>query len=260
LKIPLSPERFWAVTFKAEPSSAPAVKKPGPRRAKNRRRSEDRPADRWKRELAATKAYLQSVVEEKEAALEEMQSANEEVLSSNEELQSINEELQTAKEELQATNEEITTVNEQLGRSNLETATQMNDLNNLIDTTRVAIIMVGSDLRIRRFTPNAEKILHLIADDVGRWVGDITPRISIGDFDKRILGAMTSRTVQEDTVQDMDGRWYSLRIHPYVTLDKKVDGAVIVLMDVDVLKRSELAVTEARDYAQDVLATIRELF
>ena len=76
-----------------------------------------------------------------------MQAANEEVLSSNEELQSINEELQTAKEELQATNEELTTVNEQLRRSNGETVSQMNDLNNFVDSTRVPIITVGNDLR-----------------------------------------------------------------------------------------------------------------
>src|SRR5262249_2608636 len=49
-------------------------------------------------ELAATKEYLQSVIETQEATNEELQSANEEILSSNEELQSTNEELETAKE------------------------------------------------------------------------------------------------------------------------------------------------------------------
>ncbi|HJZ62982.1 MAG TPA: chemotaxis protein CheB, partial [Candidatus Acidoferrum sp.] len=47
-------------------------------------------------ELAATKEYLQSVIETQEATNEELQSANEEILSSNEELQSTNEELETA--------------------------------------------------------------------------------------------------------------------------------------------------------------------
>ena len=52
-------------------------------------------------ELAASREYLQSIIQELEAANEELQSANEEILSSNEELQSTNEELDTAKEELQ---------------------------------------------------------------------------------------------------------------------------------------------------------------
>src|SRR5215469_1445338 len=64
-------------------------------------------------ELAATKEYLQSVIETQEATNEELQSANEEILSSNEELQSTNEELETAKEELQSANEELSTVNDE---------------------------------------------------------------------------------------------------------------------------------------------------
>jgi PAS domain S-box-containing protein len=73
-----------------------------------------------KKELAATKEYLQSLVETEQAANEELQSANEEILSSNEELQSTNEELETAKEELQSTNEELNTVNEELRSRNLD--------------------------------------------------------------------------------------------------------------------------------------------
>ena len=48
------------------------------------------------RELAASREYMQSIIQELEAANEELQSANEEILSSNEELQSTNEELDTA--------------------------------------------------------------------------------------------------------------------------------------------------------------------
>src|SRR6266446_5262387 len=83
-----------------------------------------------KRELAATKRYLHSIVEDKEASNEELQAANEEILSSNEELQSTNEELQTAKEELESTNEELHTVNEELHNRNFELAEANTDLVN----------------------------------------------------------------------------------------------------------------------------------
>jgi two-component system, chemotaxis family, CheB/CheR fusion protein len=43
--------------------------------------------------------------------------------------------------------------------------------------------------------------------------------------------------VRETTVQDRGGRWYSLRIRPYKTMDNKIDGAVLVLIDVDQLRR-----------------------
>lgn len=62
-----------------------------------------------KQELAATKAYLESVIEKQEGSNEELCSLNEEIMSSNEELQSTSEEIETANEELQSANEELTT-------------------------------------------------------------------------------------------------------------------------------------------------------
>src|SRR5262249_37836787 len=106
-----------------------------------------------RQELSGTREYLQFIIEEQEATNEELKSANEEILSSNEELQSTNEELQTAKEELQSTNEELTTVNEELNVRNLELTQTNNDLNNLLANVNIPVVMLGSDLRIRRFTP-----------------------------------------------------------------------------------------------------------
>ena len=71
-------------------------------------------------ELAATREYLQVVIEQQEAANEELQSANEEAQSANEEMQSVNEELETSKEEIQSSNEELATVNDELNSRNLE--------------------------------------------------------------------------------------------------------------------------------------------
>lgn len=76
--------------------------------------AKDRETGLLQHELETTKAFLQSVIEQKEAANEELRAANEEVVSINEELQITNEELQKAEEELQATNEELTTVNDEL--------------------------------------------------------------------------------------------------------------------------------------------------
>src|SRR6185369_13829467 len=64
--------------------------------------------------LAATKQYLEALIEENDRTNDDLGSANEELVSGNEELQSLNEELETAKEELQSTNEELTTINDEL--------------------------------------------------------------------------------------------------------------------------------------------------
>ena len=108
-------------------------------------------------EVAASRQYLQATIQDLEAANEELQSANEEILSSNEELQSTNEELDTAKEELQSSNEELNTINEELDARNEELTRVNSDLVNFLANADVAIVIISHDLKVRRFTPMAEK-------------------------------------------------------------------------------------------------------
>src|SRR5712691_11412638 len=118
----------------------------------------DRQSSHLKQELVATKRYLHSLVEDKEASTEELQAASEEILSSNEELQSTNEELQTAKEELESTNEELHTVNEELHNRNFELTQANNDFVNLLSSVNIAMLMLGGDLRIRTCHSSGGKV------------------------------------------------------------------------------------------------------
>ena len=188
--------------------------------------------------MSALREYLQSVIEEYESANEELKSASEELLSANEELQSTNEELQTAKEEAQSANEELATVNEELRHRNEEMARVNNDLVNILSGMNIPLVMVGRDLRIRRFTPQAERQFNLIATDVGRPISDIKPAIDVADLSLLITGVVDSLVPHESEVQDQAGHWYSLRIRPYVTQENKIDGASITLLDIDSIKRS----------------------
>jgi two-component system, chemotaxis family, CheB/CheR fusion protein len=186
-----------------------------------------------KEELEATREYLQSIIEEQRTTNEELRSANEEIQSSNEELQSINEELETAKEELQSTNEELTTVNEELQNRNDELTKVNNDLNNLLSGVSIPIVMLGNDLRVRRFTPLAERVMNLIGTDVGRPITDIKPNLRLPELKQIISHVIDSLEIHESEVQDNSGKWYSMRIRPYRTADNKIDGVVIVFLDVE---------------------------
>lgn len=229
-------------------------------RGATRQRERESAADLLERELAASREYLQSIIQELESANEELQSANEEVLSSNEELQSTNEELDTAKEELQSTNEELNTVNEELHARNEELSRVNSDLVNLLASVQIAIVIVTRDLRIRRFTPMAERILNLIAGDLDRPIGQIKPNIDCPDLEQVIMQAIDTVSSIERDVQDRQGRWFSLRIRPYTSIDNKIDGAVLALFDIDGLKRSELTVRLAREYADAILGATDQPF
>jgi two-component system, chemotaxis family, CheB/CheR fusion protein len=210
------------------------------------------------KELAATRQYLQSIIEEQDASNEVIKSANEEILSSNEELQSTNEELETAKEELQSSNEELVTVNEELQNRNVELALANNDLNNLINSVNFAIVILGSDGRIRRFTPVAGRLFNLIPADVGRPFTDISSNLQIPDLPALIEQVVEAMSPMEAEVQERAGRWYKLTVRPYRTGDNKIEGAILTLVDIDILKRSLEEARQSRDFAEAVVATIRE--
>ncbi len=211
-----------------------------------------------RQELKTNKEYLQSIIEEQQASNQDLKAANEEILSSNEELQSTNEELQTAKEEIQATNEELNTINDELQRRNLESNQVSNDLQNLLTSINISILMLGSNLQIRRFTPVAGLIFNLIPSDVGRPLSDIKHKLNIPDLETQILEVISSLNFKTQEVQDQDGHWYDLRIRPYRTIDNKIDGAVVVLVDIDELKHSTDQLRAARHYSEAIVDTVRQ--
>ena len=215
------------------------VGQPGPAPGETEGRQEDLGGERIKaleQELASTREYMQSIIEEQDGKNEDMRSASEEIQSANEELQSTNEELETAKEELQSTNEELATVNEELENRNSELSAANNDFTNLLASVNLPILMLGHDLTIHQFTPQAEKLLNLIASDLGRPIGNIKPNIEIPDLERSVLEVIDSMTTKVLEVRDKTGHWYSVRMRPYRTLDNRIEGAVVAFIDIDMVK------------------------
>jgi two-component system, chemotaxis family, CheB/CheR fusion protein len=231
----LSParERYQLVLFEE------AKETPGEKKKQRQRQAAEDPGhiENLKRELAATREYLQSIIEEQEAMNEELRSANEEIQSSNEELQSTNEELETAKEELQSSNEELTTLNEELENRNQELAEVNNDLINLLAAIDIPVVILDSGLRIRRFNAGAQRALNLIPTDAGRSLKDLKTSLVLDDLDSMISGVIETLEVREEEVLDRSGRSHLLRIRPYKTTDNKIDGAVLVLIDIEQWRR-----------------------
>jgi two-component system CheB/CheR fusion protein len=155
-------ERCFLIVFEDADRASVAAQAATPRRGKaiaprgSQHGDPSRRESELERDLAETRDYLQSVQEQHDAANEELQASNEEVQSANEELQSINEELETSKEELQSANEELTTVNDEMGNRNAELNRLNSDLINFHTSARQAIIALGRDLTIRRFSVQAE--------------------------------------------------------------------------------------------------------
>ncbi|WP_103666348.1 chemotaxis protein CheB [Pseudanabaena sp. BC1403] len=209
-------------------------------------------------ELAKTKEYLRSIIESQEVNHQDLKVAGEEILSSNEELQSTNEELETAKEEIQATNEELSTINDELRGRNMQLHQVNNDMQNLLSSVNIPILMLSGDLRIRRFTPMAEQAFNLIPSDVGRPFSDIQINLEIQHIRDLVTSVIDTLIPHEQDVRDQSGNWFSMRIRPYRTTDNHIDGVVISLFDIDILKRSVIELEAARNYATAIIETLHQ--
>ncbi len=214
--------------------------------------------DGLRRKLAATDQHLRAVLVSKGASDEEFQSANEEILSANEELQSLNEELETSKEELQSANEELNTVNDELQNRNQELSHLNNDLDNLMASTNLPVVMLDRSLRIRRLTAAAAKVLKVIPSDIGRPISEIRSDISVQNLEQLITQVIDTLVPKELEVQDKEDFWYSLKIRPYRTSDDKIDGAVVMLADINFLKTASERFQKAKEFAEGIIETVRE--
>jgi two-component system CheB/CheR fusion protein len=199
-------------------------------------------------ELRAKEEYLQTANEELETSNEELKSSNEEMQSVNEELQSTNEELETSKEELQSVNEELATVNNELQTKVTDLSRLNNDMNSLLAGTGIATVFVDHDLKILRLTPTATRIINLIKSDVGRPVSHIVSNLKGYDSLIADVKAVLDNLIpQEAEVQSLEGKWYTMRIQPYRTVDNVIEGAVITFVDITEMKNISEALRKTNE-------------
>lgn len=209
-----------------------------------------------RQDLASTQFHLQSLIEERDARNQELVSANEEIQSANEELQSTNEELETTKEELQSTNEELQTVNEELKQRNAALAQTGNDLTNLLNSVNMPLLMLTDNLIIRHFTPPMERLFNIRAADIGRSLSEIRLQLSVENIEPILHEVLDTLGTRELEVQDRDEKWHLLRIRPYRTAENKIDGLVVLLLDIDQLRRSQQDLLDAHNFAASVVQSV----
>lgn len=196
---------------------------------------QDSMIESMERELRETKDELQNTVEELETSTEELKAAHEEALSTNEELQSSNEELEASTEELRSLNEELTTVNGQLKEKIDELSSTHDDIKNFFASTNLATIFLSSDLKIKRYTPAAERLLRIGSQDIDQPISALCRTLIDEDTLEEAQRVLDSLESSERQLR-ADNQWFIRKILPYQTESRKVDGVVITFIDVTALK------------------------
>jgi two-component system CheB/CheR fusion protein len=126
---------------------------------------------------------------------------------------------------------------DELSRSN-------NDMKNLLNSTDIATLFLDNDLKVRRFTTQATKIIKLIAGDVGRPITDLASDLLYPDLVTDAREVLEKLGVAEKPISARDGRWFTVRIMPYRTLEDRIDGVVITFADITAAKTLEAQLRE----------------
>jgi two-component system, chemotaxis family, CheB/CheR fusion protein len=114
-----------------------------------------------------------------------------------------------------------------------------NDMTNLLDSTDIATLFLDKKLNVRRFTPQATKIIKLIAADAGRPITDLSSDLHYPELADDARAVLQKLAAVEKAISARDGRWFSVRIMPYRTLDDRIDGVVITFANITVAKKLE---------------------
>jgi two-component system CheB/CheR fusion protein len=239
----------------ADAPSAPEAAPPG----KTRRMPSNVVLAKLERELRQARVELQTTREEMQSSQEELKSTNEELQSTNEELQSTNEELTTSKEEMQSMNEELQTVNHELQSKVDELSRSNNDMKNLLNSTDIATLFLDGELLVRRFTTQTAKLIKLIPTDVGRAITDIATDLLYPALADDARDVLRTLTFKEKHVATRDGRWFTVRIMPYRTLENVIDGVVITFTDTTTAKVLETTLREQASQLRQMAESLPNL-
>ncbi|MFO7749266.1 MAG: chemotaxis protein CheB [Desulfobacteraceae bacterium] len=201
--------------------------------------------DDLEQELQFARENLQATIEELETSNEELQATNEELLASNEELQSTN-------EELQSTNEELYTVNAEHQNKITELTELNNDVDNLLTSSRIGILLLDEDLEVRRFSPEISQIFRILEKDIGRPIDHIAHSLIDVNPMELIREVIDTNQRIEKQVETKEDQFYLARILPYVIGPKTYSGVVLTFVDITEVLHTRQRLVSSRQTTMDI--------
>ncbi len=232
--------RYLTVTFEARTSASP------PPAVEVSVSSTDRIVQ-LESELDLLRHSLQTTIEELETSNEELQATNEELMASNEELQSTN-------EELQSVNEELNTVNAEHQSKIAELTLLASDVDNLIGATTIGMLVLDSEMRVRRFSKAVSACMGLLRHDVDRPISTVSHNFVDLDLMAELALVSRSGTPQEHEATTKKGEQYLVRIAPYIGAERRLDGLIVTFVDLTPTRREE----SQRAKLQEILNALPE--
>jgi two-component system, chemotaxis family, CheB/CheR fusion protein len=127
------------------------------------------------------------------------------------------------------------------------------DLDKLLVSTNLAMLLLDRQMCIRRFTPAATALFSLLPSDIGRPIRDLSQKFGDPSFDADVLLVLQGGEGSKKEIHSDEGRWYVRQTLPYLLGDGSVGGIVITFSDI-----AADALQEARLYSESIVNTVRE--
>jgi two-component system, chemotaxis family, CheB/CheR fusion protein len=142
---------------------------------------------------------------------------------------------------------------ENQGRNDLNTQLSLerqrltaHDLQNVLYSTDVAIILLDTDLTIRFFTPATKLLFNVIPADIGRTLTDLSSLASEAALVSDARKVLQSLEPIEREIEAISGAWYVRRILPYCPDGEGAEGIVITFADITHQKEAAASLEYAR--------------
>jgi len=223
--------------------------------------------------MEALEKELMRLTQDYRGALEELETSNEELKSTNEEMQSANEELQSTNEELESSREELQSLNEELSTVNAELHSKISELNqsyraitHALNSTRIAILFLNRELKIKRFTEEAARLINLIDSDVGRPIEHISHNLELADLPQKVRRVLQTLNSIEEEIRTRNSEWYRVSMQVHRTEEHVIEGVVLTFINIDLQKKVqqdlEAAIRKEKQYAtkfaESIIDTVHE--
>ncbi|HUF04700.1 MAG TPA: PAS domain S-box protein [Aridibacter sp.] len=162
-----------------------------------------------------------------------------------------------ADEQLWSRIDELTSENARLRESIARLRSARAEAEIVSDGADIPTLSLDSDLKIRSFTPAAERLLGVSLEDVGREPDSLDSELADGSLKEECLRVLHNPAPVTSEVHSAGG-WYLRRVSPYRSSEERDEGVVIVFQEITELKRLSHR-AESRERQHSVVAKLGEL-
>src|SRR5215216_869249 len=133
-----------------------------------------------------------------------------------------------------------------------------NNFENVVNTAKLGVLFLNRDLCIQEYTPSLRKWFKIRPEDCGRPVARLKRRLGYDQIAEAASQVLKSHVSVEREVQTKVGKSLVVRIGPYYTHGKKIDGVMITFVDMTTQKQVEEMLRNMVDAAPDATIVVNK--